>query len=130
MLERLSPPPVTQRLAGPGEPAQHAVEDAAEEARPELRPQRMPCPRHRVSRPDSTRVGVHLNGGDAPVEGDHLARQPGLAHLDELEHPGIEIVDLDDGPVDTADASGAHRHRLSSSSPSDAIARSTSAGSV
>ena len=65
-----------------------------------------------------------------PVEGDHLARQPGLADLDELEHPGVETVGLDNGPVDAADSAGAHRHSRSSSSPSAAIDRSTSAGSV
>ncbi len=32
---------------------------------------------------------------------------------------GGEVVDLDDGAVDTADAAGAHRHRRSSSSSSD-----------
>jgi hypothetical protein len=130
VVERLSLPSIAQQLAGPGEPAQHAVEDASEESRPELRPQRMTRSGDRVSRPDSARVGVHLDGGDVAVEGDHLARQPGLAHLDELEHPGSEVVDLDDGPVDTTNASGAHCHRISSSSSSNAIARSTSAGSV
>ena len=129
-LERYSAPSVAQRLARPGEPAQHAVEDAAEKPRPELGPQGMARAHDGVSGPEPARVRVHLNRGGAPVEGDHLARQPIPAHLDELEHARSEIVDLDDGPVDAADVPGAHRHSLSSSSPSDAIARSASAGSV
>ena len=75
-LERHSPPSVVQRLARPGEPAQHAVEDAPEQPRPELGPQGMARARHGVSGPEPARVRVHLNRRGAPVEGDHLARQP------------------------------------------------------
>jgi hypothetical protein len=83
-----------------------AVVDGIQYAGAEIDRQRLARVLDGFARADPGGLLVHLNGRDIALDLDYLAHQPFVADVDDVVHPGVEILGGHNRPTDAFDDAG------------------------